>query len=295
MWLGLASILIMGGGAFYLGWNLFSGQMEAAAAARLQTERKRATNGLLRINRPLFRALVLPYSLQWKRWADWKKKHKRTIISAGLEDELDADELLAYKISMGVVIPCGLMLYTLANGSSLPAWLFISMLIGGYIYPTAWVKGCRKNRHEEINLQLPFVLDLLTLSTEAGLDFIGALQKVVEKTRAGPLVNELERMLQQIQLGTSRADSLRDLGWRIDLQEISSLVAVLVTADQMGSPLGPVLRVQSDLIRTQRFTKAEKRGAAASQKLLFPLIFFIMPAVFIMIFGPVILGFLGVK
>ena len=74
-----------------------------------------------------------------------------------------------------------------------------------------------------------------------------------------------------------------------------TLVAVLVTADQMGSPLGAVLRVQSDLIRTQRFTNAEKRGAAASQKLLFPLIFFIMPAVFIMIFGPVVLGFIGVK
>jgi tight adherence protein C len=295
MLLGLASVLIMGGGAFYLGWNLFSGQMEAAAAARLQEERKRASNALLRINRPIFRALIMPYSMQWKRFDDWRKKHKRLIISAGLEEDLDADELLAFKISMGIVIPSGLMLYTVANGSPLPYWLFFGMLFGGYIYPTAWVKGCRKVRHEEIQLQLPFVIDLLTLSTEAGLDFIGALQKVVEKTRPGPLVNEIERMLQQIQLGTTRADSLRDLGWRIDLSEISSLVAVLVTADQMGSPLGPVLRVQSDLIRTQRFTKAEKKGAAASQKLLFPLIFFIMPAVFIMIFGPIILGFLGAK
>ena len=137
---------------------------------------------------------------------------------------------------------------------------------------------------------MPFVIDLLTLSTEAGLDFIGALQKVVEKTRSGPLVDEIQRMLQQIQLGTTRAESLRELGARIDLQEIASLVAVLVTADQMGSPLGPVLRVQSELIRTQRFTSAEKKGAAASQKLLFPLIFFIMPAVFIMIFGPIILS-----
>ncbi len=295
MLLGLASILIMGGGAFYLGWNLFSGQMEAAAAARLQEERKRASNALLRINRPIFRALILPYSLGWKRFDEWRKKHRRLIISAGLEDELDADELLAFKISMGVVIPSALMLYTLANGSPLPAWLYGSMVIGGFIYPTAWVKGCRKIRHEEIQLQLPFVIDLLTLATEAGLDFIGAIQKVVEKTRPGPLVGELERMLQQIQLGTTRGESLRDMGWRIDLGDIASLVAVLVTADMMGSPLGPVLRVQSDLIRTQRFTKAEKKGAAASQKLLFPLIFFIMPAVFIMIFGPVILGFLGVK
>lgn len=295
MLLGLASVLVMGGGAFYLGWNLFSGQMEAAAAARLQEERKKSSNVILTINRPIYRALVLPYSIGWKRFDDWKKRHKRLIISAGLEEELDADELLAFKVSMGLVIPSALMLYTVANGSHLPYWLFGMMLIGGFVYPSAWVKGLRKIRHEEVTLQLPFVIDLLTLSTEAGLDFIGALQKVVEKTRPGPLVGEIERMLQQIQLGTTRADSLRELAWRIDLSEISSLVAVLVTADQMGSPLGPVLRVQSDLIRTQRFTKAEKKGAAASQKLLFPLIFFIMPAVFIMIFGPVILGFLGVK
>ena len=114
------------------------------------------------------------------------------------------------------------------------------------------------------------------------MKFILITKKVVEKTRSGPLVNEIERMLQEIQLGTSRADSMRNLGWRIDLQEVSSLVAVLVTADQMGSPLGGVLRVQADLLRLQRFVKAEKRGAAASQKILFPLIFFIMPAVFIM-------------
>ena len=118
---------------------------------------------------------------------------------------------------------------------------------------------------------------------------------MVEKTRSGPLVDEIARMIQQIQLGTTRADAMRDMGWRIDLQEVSSLVAVLVTADQMGSGFGGVLRVQSDLIRTQRFTSAEKKGAAASQKLLFPLILCIMPAVFIMIFGPVILGFFGVK
>lgn len=285
---------VMGASAFYLGWNLFSGELEASAASRLDQQKKKSTNALLKINRPIFKALVQPYSMKLKN-EDWKKRHKRLIISAGLEDEVDEDELMAFKISQGFVIPLGLTAYMAANGGFPPLWLLGTMIFGGYIYPTAWVKGCRKRRHEEILLQLPFVIDLMTLSTEAGLDFIGAISKVVEKTRPGPLVDELGRMLQQIQLGTSRGESLRELGWRIDLSEISSLVAVLVTADQMGSPLGPVLRVQADLIRTQRFTKAEKKGAAASQKLLFPLIFFIMPAVFIMIFGPVILGFLGVK
>jgi len=292
MLLALLGMAFMGGAAFYIGYNLFSGELEASVARQLEQTKKSSSSGLLRICRPAFRPLVLPYSTKLKV-PDWRKKNKRTIVSAGLEEDIDVEELLAFKIFLGIFVPAALGIYFFTMGWHLPWWLFGLMVIGGYIYPSMWVGGTRKMRHEEIKLQLPFVIDLLTLSTEAGLDFIGALQKVVEKTRPGPLVDEVERMLQQIQLGTTRADAMRDLGWRIDLQEIASLVAVLVTADQMGSPLGAVLRVQSELIRTQRFTNAEKRGAAASQKLLFPLILFIMPAVFIMIFGPVVLGFLG--
>jgi tight adherence protein C len=285
-------ILVAGGAAFYLGRNLFAGELEGAAASRLDVQGKRAKNALLRINRPLFTALVMPYSSKIDA-VEWRAKWRRAIISAGLEDELDAEDLLAFKFHLGAVVPICVLVYFLVSGGGV-SWITVGLIaVGGFFYPSFWVSGTRSARQVEIKLQLPFVIDLLTLSTEAGLDFIGALQKVVEKTRPGPLVNELERMLQQIQLGTSRADALRDFGWRVDLQEIASLVAVLVTADQMGSPLGAVLRVQSDLIRTQRFTQAEKKGAAASQKLLFPLIFFIMPAVFIMIFGPVVLGFLG--
>lgn len=294
MILAVLGVGVMGVTAFYVGWNLFSGELEASAARRLEVSKKKASSGLLRLSRSVFRPLVMPYSSRLKV-EDWRKKNKRMIVSAGLEEEIDVDELIAYKIFLGFVVPFGLAIYMFINGSTPPYWLIGGMILVGYAYPSVWVSGTRKRRHEEIRLQLPFVIDLLTLSTEAGLDFIGALQKVVEKTRTGPLVGEIERMLQEIQLGTTRSDSMRDMAWRIDLQEISSLVAVLVTADQMGSPLGAVLRVQSDLIRTQRFTNAEKKGAAASQKLLFPLIFFIMPAVFIMIFGPVILGFLGVK
>ena len=293
MILALLGIGVMGTTAFLLGWNLFSGELEASAASRLEQRKKKASSALQRICRLVYRPLVLPYSVRLNI-DNWRKKNRRIIISAGLEDEIDADELLAFKICLGFVFPVFLCIYLVTTGVSIPTWLFFLLVPVGYFYPTLWVSSARKKRHEEILIQLPFVIDLLTLSTEAGLDFIGALAKVVEKTRSGPLVNEIERMLQEIHLGTTRADALRDLGWRIDLPEIASLVAVLVTADMMGSPLGPVLRTQSDLIRTQRFTKAERKGAAASQKLLFPLIFFIMPAVFIMIFGPIVLAFFGV-
>ncbi len=294
MIIALLSIGVTGGTTFYLSWNLFSGALEDAAAGRLEQGQKTASTGLLKLTRPLFKALVMPYSQKLKL-EDWKKNNKRRIVSAGLENALDVDELLAFKIFMGIVVPLAIYTYFLVTGSPIPLWLMGGMMLIGFVYPSLMVSSARKSRHEEIKLQLPFVIDLLTLSTEAGLDFIGALQKVVEKTRSGPLVQEIERMLQEIRLGTTRSDSMRAMSWRIDLQETSSLIAVLVTADQMGSSLGDVLRVQSDLIRTQRFTSAEKKGSAATQKLLFPLIFFIMPAVFIMIFGPVILGFFGVK
>lgn len=294
MLLAIVGVGVMGATAFFVGYQLFSGELEGAAASRLETQRKKPSNGIFKLTATLMRALVLPYSAKFKA-EDWRKKMRRKIISAGLEDELTADDIIGYKIFLGFIIPGAMFTYFTANGNELPWWLYLGMMLILYVYPGMYVSGTRKRRHEEIKLQLPFVIDLLTLSTEAGLDFIGALQKVVEKTRPGPLVNELERMIQQIQLGTTRAEAMREMAWRIDLTEVSSLVAVLVTADQMGSSLGAVLRVQSDLIRNQRFTQAEKKGAAASQKLLFPLIFFIMPAVFIMIFGPVILGFLGVK
>lgn len=289
-----AGLAMTGMTTFYIGWNLFSGEIEGAAASRLEDGKRKSKNALLNLSRAVFRPLVMPYSQRIEA-DNWRKKNKRQIISAGLENELDEEELLAYKIFLGFIVPIALAIYFFATGGGLAWWVVIAIGLGGYTYPSLWISGTRKARHEEIKLQLPFVIDLMTLSTEAGLDFIGAIQKVVEKTRSGPLVDELERMLQQIQLGTSRADAMRDFAWRIDLTEISSLVAVLITADQMGGSLGAVLRVQSDLIRTQRFSSAEKKGAAASQKLLFPLIFFIMPAVFIMIFGPVVLGFLGVK
>lgn len=287
--LGLLGIALVGATTFFASYQLFSGEIQASQERQLLDKKRKATSLILRICRPLFRTLVLPYSQKFKL-ENWKKNQKRYLISAGLEDEIDPEELLAFKVFLGVVAPFFIIAYQSATQETWPWWVYATMVLGGFVYPSVWVSASRKKRHEEIKLQLPFVIDLLTLSTEAGLDFIGALQKVVEKTRSGPLVDEIERMIQEIQLGTTRSDAMRHMAWRIDLTEVSSLVAVLVTADQMGSSLGGVLRVQSDLIRTQRFTNAEKKGAAASQKLLVPLIFFIMPAVFIMIFGPVILS-----
>lgn len=150
------------------------------------------------------------------------------------------------------------------------------------------INGHIKDRQQQIRLAIPFVVDLLSLCTEAGLDFMAAIQRVVQKAKRSPLIEELEQVLNELKLGTTRADALRNMSDRINMSEISSLVAVLVTADKMGASISTALKSQSDQIRSERFIRAEKAGAAASQKILFPLIFFIVPAVFIVVLGPLV-------
>jgi tight adherence protein C len=122
---------------------------------------------------------------------------------------------------------------------------------------------------------------------------MGAIGKVVEKAKRGPFVQEMDTLLREIKVGASRAEAMRNMAWRIDMTEVNSFVAVLISADEMGASIGKILRQQSEQIRHERFMRAEKAGAKASQKVLFPMIFFIIPAIFIMIFGPFALQFMG--
>ncbi len=124
---------------------------------------------------------------------------------------------------------------------------------------------------------------------------MGSIAKVVDRAPPSPLIEELSVVLKDIQLGKTRAQALRSLAERLDMAEMSSFVAILVSADSMGASIGTVLRAQSESMRNERLTKAEKLGAQASQKILVPLVFFILPAVMLMIFGPIVLQMVGPK
>jgi tight adherence protein C len=162
----------------------------------------------------------------------------------------------------------------------------------GWFYPDLWIRSRIQERQKKVLRSLPFIVDLLALSTEAGLDFVGAIGKVVEKANPSPLLDELSQLLKEINVGSSRQEALREMALRLDMSEVSSFVAILISADSMGASIGKILRQQSDTIRVERMVRAEKAGAAASQKVLFPLVLFIMPAVILMVFGPVVLSFI---
>jgi len=138
------------------------------------------------------------------------------------------------------------------------------------------------------------VVDILSLSVEAGLAFNVAVQKVCEIYRkdTDPFVVELYLMDQNIKFGRSRNEALKIMAERVDLMELDSFTSTLIQAEKMGSSISTVLRYQAERMRSERFMKAERLGAQASQKLLVPMMVFIFPVIFIVIFGPYLIQLL---
>lgn len=161
-------------------------------------------------------------------------------------------------------------------------WL-IGLGILGFFYPTLWLKEHTKARQKEILRSLPFYLDIITLSVEAGTNLGGAFNQAVTKGPDGPLKAEFNRMLRELRAGKSRADSLRSLADRVNMSSVTSVVSSLIQAEQMGSSLGPVLRINADQRRLERFQRAEKLAMEAPVKLLGPLVMFIFPTTFIVL------------
>jgi tight adherence protein C len=275
---------------FLIGHMLLKEEETRAAQESLEELRNRkASNSLVKWTRPFFTQYIVPLVRGKKFWDKRRLLYRRKIISAGLKDELTPDEFISFKAILIVVFPLAGGLVKSAGVMDLSLLAIFGSGIAGWFYPDFWVKSRITARQDQIRKAMPFIVDLLALSTEAGLDFLGAIQKVVEKAMPSPLVEEFGQVLREVKVGSSRQEALREMGMRVDMREISSFIAVLISAEQMGASIGKTLRQQSEQIRSDRFVRAEKAGAAAAQKLLFPIVFIILPAVMLMIAGPFVI------
>lgn len=162
-------------------------------------------------------------------------------------------------------------------------------LLGGA--PIVMVNGRAARRRNSIDRSLPDVMDLLVVSVEAGLALEGALQRVSARAQ-NALTFEIQRTLNEISLGRRRYDALASMGQRCQVQPLQTLVNAMNQAERTGMQLGPVLRAQSEQIRTRRRQIAEEKAMKAPLKMLFPLAFFIFPAMFLVILGPAAIPFL---
>jgi tight adherence protein C len=155
----------------------------------------------------------------------------------------------------------------------------------GFFIPDVVVYELCQRRQERIRHTLPDILDTLTVSVEAGLGFDAALGQVTRYGK-GPLAGEFARVLQEMQIGRSRVDALRALGGRTNVTELRSFCAIVVQATELGVPIANVLREQAREMRIRRRQRAEELAQKVPVKILFPLIFCLFPAVFIVVLGP---------
>ena len=228
-----------------------------------------------------------------ERLNKYKESRQQLITAAGLRKEITPEEFIGFKWVMAFVFP--LMGQYIGMTLGMPVGFSGTVLltvVGGFA-PDLWLYELVKKRKRAIFRSLPYTIDLLTLSVEAGLDFIAAIKRVTERSRENPLVDELKILLNEINLGTTRTDALRNLANRVRMEELNSFTTLLIQADQLGASIGPVLRAQSDSMRSTRFQRAEVAGGRATQLVLFPMIFCIFPAIFIIILGPFIVRYLA--
>ncbi|PTL76139.1 type II secretion system F family protein [Vitiosangium sp. GDMCC 1.1324] len=223
-------------------------------------------------------------------WPGYESKMRRKLIKGGEPQAFKPEDIMALQeISATVGLLAGLILMNAVNENL--AWSLVLAAFGLW-YPLIWVNDQVKKRHLQISRALPYSLDLLTLSVEAGLDFTGALAKVVEKGKAGPLREELQIVLKQLKMGKTREEALKAMILRVDLPALTTFVTALIQADKMGTSLGKVLRIQSTQLRIDRTQRAEKLAGEAPVKMLFPLIACIFPTVFMVLFGPIVFQFM---
>jgi tight adherence protein C len=214
---------------------------------------------------------------------------KQRLIRAGLRKESTV------KIFYGCKVIVPLVLCTLALVSGLaslsPFFVYSSALALGYIGPDFWLGRQIKKRQSKIRKGLPDVLDLLVICIEAGLGLDQATVRSSEElTHAQPeLCDELRVVVLEQRAGRPRQDTWKHLAERTDVDAIRNLVTMMIQAEQFGTSIGKTLRTHSDTLRTQRIQQVEEQAAKTTIKLIFPLVFFIFPSLFLVVLGPAVL------
>ena len=177
-----------------------------------------------------------------------------------------------------------IFLFVGATAGNMQMCLIIAVMF--VCFPSIWLSGVIKKRHTSIMKALPNVLDLLTLSVESGRDLLSSFREILERRKMDPLGEELMRTFQEIQLGRKRTEALRALSKRVKQPDLSATLNAIIQAEEYGVSIGQLLRIQGDMQRHKRFALAEKLANESSVKLIIPVVICILPAVFIILLGP---------
>lgn len=218
------------------------------------------------------------------------EKVRSKIETAGNPRDIKPDELLGFQALTGAAFLALFIFLGRYQDFSLIKTITLALAMGALTAYLPWfaLSSMGAKRQESIRQTLPEIMDLIVISVEAGLTFEAALHRVVIRF-PGAIALEFARVLREIQMGKARKEALRDMAERLHVAELSVLINAVIQADQMGVGLAHILRVQADLIREKRQQVLEEEAMKAPIKMLFPLIIFIFPCLFIILLGPALL------
>jgi tight adherence protein C len=212
------------------------------------------------------------------------------LASAGMLGRVTVEQVVGAKLLLALVPGLLLGVSFVGEPTAFNALLLVVVVALGWSLPNLWLISRGDRRLQTIDLELPDVLDQLTILVEAGLGFEAALARV-GRSRSGPLAEEIGRTMQDIQLGMRRSEALEGLATRSGSGDVRHLVLALRQAEKMGVPLARTLRIQSDESRAKRKARAEEAAYKLPVKMIFPLALCILPALFIVILGPAVIQF----
>lgn len=233
-------------------------------------------------------SFALAYPLQAKKW-------RNELLKAGYHltaEQVFGGQILA-AVGMGLITCFGL--FFLKGDGSVAIGAGIVAAIVGWFLPTTFIQKRAQERQIEIIRSLPFAIDLLASAMRAGLDFIAAVRYYVSMGGKGPLVVEFGLLLRQMELGKSRMEALEEMATHVQTQEFTAFVAAVAHGTEIGASIIETLQIQGEDMRRARFNLAERKAARAPSIMIFPIALFILPAVFAIVFVPVILRFLAAK
>lgn len=241
------------------------------------------------LSRRVFKPLLVKLSTLAARMLPSGKEAElgQNIKRAGISQKIAPRGFLAIKyLAAGGTAILLYLLGHLSGKAPLQSLLLGAAGMGlGWFLPKFYLSKKGEARKQEIEKSLPDILDILTVCVEAGLGFDGALMKVVEKKK-GVLSGEFFTALQEIKMGKPRIEALRDLAKRADVDDLSTFTGSVILADQLGISIGNILRTQSEQIRQKRRQRVEEMAMKAPVKMLIPMVFFIFPAIFVVLLGP---------
>ena len=219
--------------------------------------------------------------------SDSAERIRRKLDAAGNPAGLTVDRVLSGKVmgAAGGLLIGFVLAFLLGLALTTTVVVAVGAMVLGFFAPNFYLYQRTYDRNERLRRELPDAIDLMTISVESGLGFDAAVQQVARNTE-GPLAEEFARMLREMQLGSSRGEALRGLGERTSgVDDIKSFVSAMVQADAFGIPIAQVLRVQSGEMRVKRRQYAERKAQQVPVKITIPLIFFILPCLFVAVMG----------